>query len=76
MLLLPNLSCRISAAPRTNIKVEEELEEREKVALIARQRGEPSRLEPPGLGLPSEVQVVRSLRVFEEQGVISSWAFS
>ena len=40
-----------------------------------RQRGEYSKLVPQGLWTSLE-WVVRSLRVFEEQGVISSWTFS
>ena len=45
------------------------LEETEKIALIARQRGEHSRMVPQRLCLCSE-GVVRSLTVFEDPGVI------
>ena len=52
---------------------ETELEETEKVALRARQRAEYSRLATQGLGPTPSEGLVRSLTVFEEQGVISSW---
>ena len=50
--------------PNRNVKTE--LEETEKVALIARQRGEHSRLVPQGL-CPLLEGIVRSLTVFEER---------
>ena len=45
------------------------MEETEKVVLIARQRGEHSRLVPQGLCPPLE-GVVRGRRVLEELGII------
>jgi len=48
---------------------------KQKSSLDARQRGEHSRLVPQGLCSTLE-GVVRSLTVFEEQGVVSSWMFS
>ena len=60
-----------------NRNVETELEETEKVSLIARQRGEPSRLLPPGLCPPPSLEVgsEESYSV-KEQGIISLWIFS
>lgn len=55
------------------IETQRELEETEEVALIAKERTQQassSRTAPP------LEEVVRSLTVFKEQGVISSWTFS
>ena len=52
-----------------NRNMQTELEETEKEVLIVRPRG------PQGLW-PTLEGVVKSLRVFEEQGVISSWTSS
>ena len=67
-----NLDCLCTLMP--NRKVETKLEET-KSSFNWRQRGEHSRLVPQGL-CPNLEGVVRSLRVFEEQGVISLWTFS
>ena len=65
---------RLHCTPTPNRNMETELEETEKGVLIARQRGtqqaSASRMVPPLEG------IVRSLTVFEEQGVVSSWMFS
>ena len=55
-----------------NRNAETELEETEKVALIARQRGKHRRLVPQRLyPHPPLEGVVRSLILFEEQGMVS-----
>ena len=68
---IPWVCCLCTPMPKRN--TETELEETENVALIARQRGD-TQLVPQGLCRLLE-GVVRSLIVFEEQGVISSWTF-
>ena len=61
-----------------NRNAETELEETEKVALIARRGGDYSRLVSQGLCAPATPLegVGRSLTMLEEQGVISSGTFS
>ena len=66
-----NMGCLCT--PMSNRNSETELEETEEVALIAKERTQQassSRTAPP------LEEVVRSLTVFKEQGVISSWTFS
>ena len=69
-----NLGCLCTLMPNRNEETEQE--ETGRVALIAGQRREHGRLGPQGLCPHPLEGVVRSLAVFKEQGVISSWTFS
>ena len=71
-VLLPKY--QLSLYTNAKQKCEAELEETDKVALIARKREEDSRLVLQGLCPLGGV--VRSLTVFKEQGMTSSWTFS